>query len=56
MDQSTESIPSGNPSGRRNDWWFGGPERWGLPQGAVWAVAVVIMRVIVSRGCLVESL
>jgi hypothetical protein len=46
MDQPTESISSGNPSSRRDDWWFGGLERWGLPQGAVRAVAVVVVGVL----------
>ena len=32
MDQPAESIPSGNPSSRRDDRWFGGPKRWGLPK------------------------
>jgi hypothetical protein len=34
MDQSAESIPSHNPSGRQDDRWVDGPERWDLPQGA----------------------
>jgi hypothetical protein len=46
MDQPTESIPSGNPSSRRDDRWFGGLERWGLPQGAVRAVAVGMVGVL----------
>ena len=45
MDQPTESIPSHNPSGRQDDRWVDGPERWGLPQGAVWAVHVVVIGV-----------
>jgi hypothetical protein len=40
MDQSTESIPSHNPSGRQDGRWFDGPEWWCLPQGAVRPVAV----------------
>src|SRR4029453_2871552 len=46
MDQPAESIPSGNPSSRRDDRWFGGPKRWGLPQGAGRAVAVVMVGVL----------
>jgi hypothetical protein len=46
MDQSTEPIPSGNPSSQRDDQWFGGPERWGLPQGPVWAMEVVMVGVL----------
>jgi hypothetical protein len=45
MDQSTESIPSHNPSGPQ-DGRFGGPDWWCLPQGAVWPVAVVMMDVL----------
>ena len=56
MDQPTEAISSYDASSRPDDRWFGRPERGCLPQGAVRAVAVVVMRVIVSRGCLVESL
>jgi hypothetical protein len=43
VDQSTESIPSLNPSRRQDDRWVDGPERWGLPQGAGWAVHVVMV-------------
>jgi hypothetical protein len=46
VDQPAESVPSGNPSSRRDDRWFGGPERWGLPQGAVRAVAVVMINIL----------
>jgi hypothetical protein len=43
MDQPAESISSRDPSSRRDDRWFGGAKRWGLPQGAVRAVAVVMV-------------
>jgi hypothetical protein len=43
MDQPTESISAHNPSGRQDDRWFGWPEWWGLPQGAVWAVDVAVI-------------
>ena len=56
MDQPTEAISSHDPRRRRQDNWHAGSEWRCLPQGAVRAVAVVVMRVIVSRGCLVESL
>jgi hypothetical protein len=46
VDQSTESISSRNPSARQDDRWFGGPERWCLPQGAVRTVAVVLIEVL----------
>jgi hypothetical protein len=46
MDQPTESISPHNPSSRRDDRWFGGPERWGLPHRAVRAVAVVMVGVL----------
>ena len=46
MDQPTESIPSRNPSAWQDDMWFGGPERWRLPQGAVRAVAVVMIGIL----------
>ena len=48
MDQPAESIPLGNPSSRRDSRWFGGPKRWDLPQGAVRAVAVVMVGVLAS--------
>jgi hypothetical protein len=40
MDQSTKSITSHDAPSRQGDRWFGGPERWCLPQGAVRTVAV----------------
>ena len=46
MDQPTESISSSDPPSRQDDRWFGGPERWCLPQGAVRAVAVVVVNVL----------
>jgi hypothetical protein len=46
MDQPTESVLSHHPSRRREDRWFGGPERGGLRQGPVWAVAVVMIDVL----------
>ena len=46
MDQPTESVPPGNPFSRLDDRWFGGPERWSLRQGPVWAVAVVLVGVL----------
>jgi hypothetical protein len=46
MDQPTESIPSRNPSAWQDDMWFGGPERWRLPQGAVRAVAVAMVGIL----------
>ena len=46
MDEPTESIPPHNPSAWQDDSWFGGPERWRLPQGAVRAVAVVMIDVL----------
>ena len=46
MDQPTEPIPSRNPSAWQDDMWFGGPERWRLPQGAVRAVAVVMIGIL----------
>gem|GEM_PF-5551063 len=46
MDEPTESIPPRNPSAWQDDSWFGGPERWRLPQGAVRAVAVVMIDVL----------
>ena len=46
MDQPAESIASDNPSSQRDDRWFGGPKRWGLPQRPVRAVAVVTVGVL----------
>jgi hypothetical protein len=46
VDQSAESVPPDNPSSRRDDQWFGGPKRWGLPQGPVRAVAVVMINIL----------
>jgi hypothetical protein len=46
MDQPTESISSHDPPSRHEGRWFAGPERWGLPQGAVRAVAVVVVGVL----------
>jgi hypothetical protein len=45
MDQSTESISSHDSPSRHEGRWFAGPERWCLPQGAVRAVAVVVIGV-----------
>jgi hypothetical protein len=46
MDQPTESISSHDASSRQDDRWFGRPERWCLPQGAVRAVHVVMIGVL----------
>ena len=46
MDQPTESISSHDASSRQDDRWFGGSERWCLPQRAVRAVAVVMVDVV----------
>jgi hypothetical protein len=46
MEQPTESVPSHNPSGRRDDRRVGGPERWCLPQGAMRTVHVVVIGVL----------
>ena len=46
MDQPTDSLSShDSPSGHEGR-WFAGPERWRLPQGAVRAVAVVVVNVL----------
>jgi hypothetical protein len=49
MDQPTESISSHDASSRPDDRWFGRLERWGLPQGAVRAVAVVLIGILGQR-------
>jgi hypothetical protein len=46
MDQPAKPISSGSPPGRRQDNWFAGLERRRLPQGAVRAVAVVVVGVL----------
>jgi hypothetical protein len=46
MDQSTESITSHDPPSRQDDRWFGGLERWRLPQGAVGTVHVVVIGIL----------
>jgi hypothetical protein len=46
MDQPTEPISSDDPPSRRQDSWSVGLERWYLPQGAVRAVAIVVIDVL----------
>jgi hypothetical protein len=46
MDQPTDSISSHDPPSRHEGRWFAGLERWCLPQGAVRAVAVVVVNVV----------
>jgi transposase InsO family protein len=46
MDQPTESISSHDATSRQDDRWFGGSERWRLPQGALRAVAVVMIGIL----------
>ena len=46
MDQPTEAISSYDASSRPDDRWFGRPERGCLPQGAVRAVAVVMIGIL----------
>jgi hypothetical protein len=49
-DQPTEAIPSGNLSSRRDDRWFGRFKGRCLRQGAVLAVAVVMVNVLGQHG------
>jgi hypothetical protein len=46
MDQPLESISSHDASSRQDDRWFGRPERWWLPQGAMRAVHAVMIGVL----------
>jgi hypothetical protein len=55
MDQPTKSITSHDVAGRQDETWFSGPERWGLPQGAVRAVAVVMVNVLAQHGAVAFS-
>jgi hypothetical protein len=46
MDQPTKAISLHDPSGRRHDNGHAGSERRRLPQGAVRAVAVVMIDIL----------